>query len=78
MIDRWNGKQAIIKQPAALELTDGERLLKKRSSISKTTRIIIWTNTSQIAHTLAGHTSDPHPKPVKECTQCSVSGESCQ
>jgi hypothetical protein len=30
------------------------------------------------AHTLSGRTSDPHPKPAKECAQRSVSGESSQ
>ena len=36
-----------------------------------------WSS-SEIGHTLPGRACIPHPKPVKECAQCSVSGESKQ
>ena len=31
---------------------------------------------TKVAHTLSGRTYNPHPKPAKECAQCSVGGES--
>ena len=52
-----------------------------RNGIFKTidgSNLILKEKDSEVAHTLPGRAYIPHPKPVKECAQCSVSGESRQ
>jgi hypothetical protein len=39
---------------------------------------LLGTSCSKVAHTLPCRADNPHPKQVKECAQCSISGQSGQ